>query len=507
MPAPKLNRPLWLEAAETRFPSLTSALDVDVAVIGAGITGVTTAYLLKQAEKTVALIESNGVGYGATGYTTAKLTVGHSLVYHDLIESFGEQAARAYARSNQEAIDRIEAIIHDNSIDCDLERASNYVYTERDASVRHVEQEAEAAQRAGVDAELTTETDLPYPIRAAVRVDDQAQFHPCKYLSALASIVDGDGSHVLELTRATGVRNGSQCEVETTSGIVHAAHVVVATQMPFLDRGLYFARAHPMKSYAIAAPIDTERAPRGMYISIDHPTRSIRSTPADNEGRVLIVGGEGHKPGDDPNTNARYAKLEAFMRERFGIDGADYHWSTHDYIPVDKLPYIGRLRRGVDNIYVATGFAKWGLTKGTLAAEIISDAIVGRPNEWADLYDSTRLDARHSAAKFAKENAGVGLRFFRDRLRPRDGRDDVDRLAPGEGTIARVGAKQYAAYRDGEGVLHVLSARCTHLGCIVGWNPADRSWECPCHGSRFAADGTLVQGPATADLPRELLPE
>jgi glycine/D-amino acid oxidase-like deaminating enzyme/nitrite reductase/ring-hydroxylating ferredoxin subunit len=507
MPASKLNRSLWLEPAETRFPSLTSTLDVDVAVIGAGITGVTTAHLLKQAGKTVALIETNGVGYGATGYTTAKLTVGHSLVYHDLIESFGEDAARAYARSNQEAIERVQTIVSDNSIDCDREAASNYVYTERDTSMRDIEQEAEAARRVGVDAELTTETDLPYPVRAAVRVDDQAQLHPWKYLAALARLVDGDGSHVLELTRATDVRNGNRCEVETTSGIVRAAHVVVATQMPFLDRGLYFTRAHPMASYAIAASIDTERAPRGMYISVDKPTRSIRSTPSDDGGRMLIVGGEGHKPGDDSDTDARYARLEAFMRERFGLDSADYHWSTHDYMPVDKLPYIGRLRRGVDNIYVATGFAKWGLTKGTLAAAIISDAILGRENEWAELYDSTRLDARHSAARFAKENAGVGLRFFRDRLRPRDGREDVDRLAPGEGTIARVGAKQVAAYRDDDGELHVLSARCTHLGCIVGWNPADRAWECPCHGSRFAADGTLVQGPATADLPPESLPE
>jgi glycine/D-amino acid oxidase-like deaminating enzyme/nitrite reductase/ring-hydroxylating ferredoxin subunit len=507
MDARKLNRSLWLEPAETRFPSLTSTLDVDVAVIGAGITGVTTALLLKQAGKTVALIETNGVGYGATGYTTAKLTVGHGLVYHDLLESFGEEAARAYARSNQEAIERIQAIVREHSIDCDLEPASNYVYTEREASVRDVEQEAEAARRAGVDAELTTETDLPYPVRAAVRVDNQAQFHPWKYLAALTRIIDGDGSHVLELTRATDVRNGSRCEVETTSGIVRATHVVVATQMPFLDRGLYFTRAHPMASYAIAAPIDIERAPRGMYISVDQPIRSIRSTPAEDGGRMLIVGGEGHKPGDEPDTNARYARLEAFMRERFDLGGAEYHWSTHDYIPVDKLPYVGRLRRGVDNIYVATGFAKWGLTKGTLAGEIVSDAILGRENEWAELYDSTRLDARHSAARFAKENAGVGLRFFRDRLRPRNGREDVDRLAPGEGTIARVGAKQVAFYRDDDGELHVLSARCTHLGCIVGWNPADRAWECPCHGSRFAADGTLVQGPATADLPPESLPE
>lgn len=507
MPARKVNRSLWLEPAQTRFPSLTSTLDVDVAVIGAGITGVTTALLLKQAGKAVALIESNGVGYGATGYTTAKLTVGHSLVYHDLTESFGEEAARAYARSNQDSIERIEAIVRDNSIDCDLERASNYVYTEREASVPDVEREMEALQRAGVDAELTTETDLPYSVRAAVRVDDQAQFHPWKYLASLARIVDGDGSHVLELTRAMDVRNGSRCEVETTSGIVRASHVVVATQMPFLDRGLYFTRAHPMKSYAIAAPIDKQQAPRGMYISVDHPTRSIRSTPADDGGRMLIVGGEGHKPGDDPDTNARYAKLEAFMRERFGVDRAEYHWSTHDYMPVDRLPYIGRLRRGVDNIYVATGFAKWGLTKGTLAAEIVSDAILGRANEWAELYDSTRLDARHSAARFAKENAAVGLHFFRDRLQLPTGREDVERLAPGEGTIVRIGAKQYAVQRDDDGELHVLSARCTHLGCIVGWNPADRAWECPCHGSRFDADGTLVQGPATADLPRESLPE
>ena len=507
MAAPKLNRPLWLEPAEPRYPALSSSLDVDVAVIGAGITGVTTAYLLKQAGKSVALLESSAVGHGATGYTTAKLTVGHSLVYHHLIESLGEDAARAYARSNQEAIERIEAIVRANSIDCDLERASNYVYTERENSVVDVEREASAARAAGVEAELTTETDLPYPVRAAIRVDGQAQFHPWKYLAGLARTVDGEGSHVLELTRATSVLSGSVCEVETTAGVVRAAHVVVATQMPFLDRGLYFTRAHPRKSYAIAARVDNDGAPRGMYISVDQPTRSIRSTPAEGGGRMLIVGGEGHKPGDDPNTKARYEKLEAFMQERFGVAAAEYHWSTHDYMPVDRLPYIGRLRRGDERVYVATGFAKWGLTKATIAAGVISDAILGRANEWAELYDSTRLDARRSAKRFAKENAAVGLHFFRDRLQLPAGREEVERLAPGEGTVARIGAKQYAVHRDDVGELHVLSARCTHLGCIVGWNNADRAWECPCHGSRFAADGTLVQGPATADLSRDSLPE
>ena len=355
-------------------------------MIGAGITGVTTAHLLKQAGKTVALIETNGVGYGATGYTTAKLTVGHTLIYHDLIESFGEAAARAYARSNQEAIERIQTIVRDNSIDCDL-RACEQL---RLLGARTHRCTTSSRRRRLRDTSASTRSSRPRPTF-------RTRFEPrCASTTKRSSTpgstsprsrasVDGDGSHVLESTRATDVRNGSPCEVETTSGIVRATHVVVATQMPFLDRGLYFTRAHPMKSYVVAAPIDTERAPRGMYISVDHPTRSIRSTPADDGGRMLIVGGEGHKPGADPDANARYSRLEVFMRERFGLDSAEYHWSTHDYMPVDKLPYIGRLRRGVDNVYVATGFAKWGAApKAPSPPRSSRDTILGRTNEWAE---------------------------------------------------------------------------------------------------------------------------
>ena len=502
--APQLNRSYWLERAKAGYPPLSTTVAVDVAVIGAGITGVTAAHLLKRAGKTVALVEAAGIGHGATGYTTAKLTVGQSLVYRNLIDSFDVETARGYARSNQEAIERVEALVREEAIECDFERASNFVYTESAEKAEELEQEVEAARAAGIDAVLTTETDLPYPVRAAIRVDDQAQFHPWKYVAALARAVAGEGSHVFELTRARHVRSGDPCVVETPSGSVRARHVVVATQLPFLDRGFFFAKAHPTKSYAVAASVAD--APRGMYISIDEPTRSVRSTPGGDGRRVVIVGGEGHKPGADPDTEARYAKLERFLEERFGVQGVEYRWSTHDYMPVDKLPYIGRLRRGDDRVMIATGFAKWSMTKGTLAASILVDAVLGRPNEWADLYDAQRLDVKQSALKFAKENGEVGLRFVRDRIWPRDGRDEVERLAPGEGTIARVGRKQYAVYRGEDGALQTLSARCTHLGCIVGWNPADRAWECPCHGSRFAADGTVVQGPATANLRRETLP-
>lgn len=499
---PRLNSPLWLDGADAAYPTLTGSPEVDVAVVGGGITGATAAFLLKEAGRSVALLESDRLCSGATGYTTAKLTVGHSLVYGALIRSFGIETARRYARSNQDAIERVAGIVERHALDCDFERAANFVYTEEAGSAREIERELEAARAAGIEAELTTETDLPYPVAAAIRVERQAQCHPWKYVAGLAGLVAGDGSHVLELTRATKVIAGDPCTVETPEGTIRARHVVVATQLPFLDRGLFFAKAHPLKSYAIAAPIAEDEAPRGMYISIDEPTRSVRSTPGDGR-RILIVGGEGHRPGTERDTVA-YRKLEDFMQERFGLGAPEWHWSTHDYVPLDRLPYIGPLRRGDDRLLVATGFAKWGMTKGTLAAGILADTILERPNEHADLYDAHRLNLR-SARSFAKENGRVGLAFLRDRLRSREGRVAIDALAPGEGTIARVGRKQVAAYRDDEGRLHVLSARCTHLGCIVGWNAADRAWECPCHGSRFAGDGALVQGPATADLPRESL--
>jgi glycine/D-amino acid oxidase-like deaminating enzyme/nitrite reductase/ring-hydroxylating ferredoxin subunit len=500
-----LNRPLWLEGAGARHPALSGDLDVDVAVVGAGITGVTTAYLLVRAGVSVALLEQSRIGFGATGYTTAKLTVGHGLIYRDLVDAHGKDAARLYARSNEEAIERVAAIVDEHGIDCDLERTSNFVYAEAATSVRDLERELEAMSAAGVDAGLTTETDLPYPVAAAIRVGRQGQFHPWKYVAALARLVADAGGLVFESTRVRHVRSGSPCVVEADGGRLCARHVVVATQLPFLDRGLFFAKAHPVKSYAVAAAVDEAAAPLGMYISIDEPTRSVRSTPAGDGRRILVVGGESHKPGTEADTHTRYARLERFLAERFGAGPAEYRWSTHDYVPVDRLPYIGRLRRGDDRVLVATGFAKWGLTKGTIAAQVLTDEILGRPNPYADLYDAKRLAPRQSATRFARENGGVGVRFFGDRLRPRGGRAEIERLEPGGGTVARVGTTLYAAHRDEAGELHVLSARCTHLGCIVGWNAADSAWECPCHGSRFAGDGTLVQGPATADLaPREL---
>jgi glycine/D-amino acid oxidase-like deaminating enzyme/nitrite reductase/ring-hydroxylating ferredoxin subunit len=491
----------------TAYPRLTGTIEADVAVVGAGITGLTAAYLLKQAGKTIAVAEMNRIGSGATGYTTAKLTVGHNLIYADLISKHGERAAQRYAESNQAAIERIERLIADLGIDCDWERIANYVYTESAACVGSLEDEADAARRIGLDAELTSSTDLPFDVRAALRVGDQAQFHPLKYVHALAERVAGDGSHVFEETRATDVRDRDPHVVETANGSIRARDVVIATQMPFLHRGFLFAKAHPEKSYAVSAPVDADRAPRAMYISVEQPTRSIRSAARADGARDLIVAGEGHKPGAQPDTERRYAALEAFARGHWEIGGIEHRWSTHDYVPIDRLPYIGRLESGDPHLLAATGFAKWGLTKGTLAAEIVADAVLGRVHPSAHLYDATRRSGRHGVRRLAQENGYVASRFVADRLRLRDGRRAVEQLGAGDATIVRVGGRQHGVYRDDGGVLHAVSARCTHLGCLVGWNSADRTWECPCHGSRFAATGELMQGPATRDLEPVPLPD
>jgi glycine/D-amino acid oxidase-like deaminating enzyme/nitrite reductase/ring-hydroxylating ferredoxin subunit len=502
------NRSLWIETTpETDYPAVEGEVEVDVVVVGAGITGVTTAWLLKREGRRVALVEMRRVGEGATGYTTAKLTVGHNLIYADLAKGHGEETAQAYAASNQWSIQRLEELVSAEAIECDWERASNYVYTEDETQLNALRDELEAARRAGVSAELTTDTDLPFPVSGAIRVDNQAQFHPRKFLQGLVEKIVGDGSHVFEQTRVEDVTSGDHCEVLTEHGTMRAPHVVLATHLPFLDRGLFFAKAHPQKSYAIAAQIEESAAPLGMYINAEQPTRSIRSTPGPNGSRFLVIGGEGHKPGRDNDTRRRYESLESFLRNRFDSGEVEHRWSTHDYVPLDRLPYIGRLRRGDERLLIATGFAKWGLTKGVIAAAILTDAILGRDNPWAGVYDAKRLSLTSSTGrKFLIENAKVGSWFIGDRIRFRDDQQDIDALEPGDGTVAWIGGRHLAVHRDEKGQLQALSARCTHLGCLVGWNQADQTWECPCHGSQFGADGALLQGPATGPLQPLSLP-
>jgi nitrite reductase/ring-hydroxylating ferredoxin subunit len=289
--------------------------------------------------------------------------------------------------------------------------------------------------------------------------------------------------------------------VTTERGTVRAADVILATHLPILDRGLAFAKAYPHRSYAVAAPIGQAPDPQGMYINSGTPTRSIR-TLRDGDRTFIQVGGNGHKTAAEEDTPSRYDQLEEFLRRHWPDAGEiRYRWSTQDFMAHDSVPYVGRLRRGSEHLYAATGYSKWGMTNGTAAAMIVSDGILGRRNPWADLYDSERLVRRSGLGSFLRENAAAGLSFVVDRLARAD-RAAVEDLKPGEGGLIRIRGRKTAVYRDEEGTLHGLSPVCQHLYCIVDWNPAERSWDCPCHGSRYDGTGRVIQGPTTKDLKR-----
>ena len=492
----------WIASTpETAYPELSSDLQVDVAVVGAGITGVTAAVLLKRAGKTVALLDAKRIVQGATGYTTAKVTSGHGALYSKLVDSFGEDGARVYAESNQAAIERIDELGPSAGIDCDFERKDNYVFAHSPQERTQLEREAAVMTRLGLPASFVTDTPLPFAVAGAVRLEHQAQFHPRKYLLGLADTIPGDGSHVFENTRATFVNSGKTAVVETPRGNVRAGDVVLATHLPFMDRGLFFAKAHPHRSYAVAAPIAPEEAPDGMFINAGTPTRSVR-TIRDGDRLLIQAGGQGHKPGLAGDEPERYEVLEAFLHEHWPSAGpVEYRWSTQDYMSADRVPYVGRLTRRSGHVYTATGYSKWGMTAGTVAAGLITDAILGRASPWADLYDAKRLNLRASGGKLLKENAATGLRFVAQRVSRADKRRPEE-LAEGEGAVMRLGGLKRAVYKDEQGVVHVLSPVCRHLWCYVEWNAAERSWDCPCHGSRYNAEGRAIQGPTVQDLRR-----
>jgi glycine/D-amino acid oxidase-like deaminating enzyme/nitrite reductase/ring-hydroxylating ferredoxin subunit len=494
------NTSLWIATTgQTSYPGLDREIHVDVAVLGGGMAGLMTALLLKRDGRRVAVIEAGHVAAGVTAYTTAKVSALHGIVYQEVESSFGTDGARAYAQANQAGIERVGGLVEELGIDCDWRRKPSYTYAEDERGNRQVQDEVQAAVRAGLRASYTTETDLPWAVEGAIRVEDQAEFHPRRFLLAIAERIPGDGSHVFEGTRATGVKEGEPMRVETERGeVVVADDVVVATHFPFLDRAGYFARMHPERSYALGLYV-RDAAPQGMYLSTESPSHTVRSHPTDR-GELVIAGGESHKVGQSgEDTAERVARLEQWARSRFDVTEVAYRWSTQDNMPIDGVPYVGRFHPAAKHLWVATGFKKWGLAWSAAAGEVLTDLIGGRTHPWASLLDPNRFKPGAQAQEFLKENANVAWRFVRDKVGGADF-GSVDELEPGQGGLVRDGAGKLAAYRDEAGDLHVFSSTCTHLACTVKWNSAEKSWDCPCHGSRFHHDGTVLQGPAIKDL-------
>ncbi|MFB7933165.1 FAD-dependent oxidoreductase [Streptomyces sp. NPDC056039] len=491
----------WIQTApDGRHPALADELDVDVAVIGAGIAGLCTAWELTRAGRSVAVLEAGRVAAGVTGHTTAKVTALHTLVYDKLRRTRGPEGARLYARSQSEAIERAAGIVEELGIDCEWETRSAYTYACDTGRVDELRAEARAAAEAGLPASFVTETGLPFPVAGAVRVTGQAQFHPRKYLLALAADLVEHGGRIYEDTAVLGLDEGEPCRLSTTTGAtVRARDVVVATHYPIFDRALLFARLSPRRELVVAGTIPADQDPDGMFITPDEGIRSVRTAPHEGDRRLLVVTGEHFTPGTgDPR--ARFAHLTAWAREHFPDLDVTHRWATQDTDPTDTVPLVGPLHPGARHTYVATGFGGWGMSGGMMAGRLLAAQITGEECAWSGLYDPRRLrPAVREAPSFLRTQAKVAGHFVGDRLRPVP---PVEALPPGEGAVVRADGHRLAVYRDDDGSLHAVSARCTHLGCLVAFNGAERAWECPCHGSRFDTDGKVIQGPATKPLER-----
>lgn len=485
---------LWIDTTpRTDFDPIDGDHQVDTVVVGGGIVGVTTALHLQEAGKSVALLEANRIVEGVTGHTTAKLTAQHGLRYDDLITQHGEETARLYANANQAAIEEVAGRVDAMDQNPEFERLPAYTYVEDEQLQGAVRAEVDAARRVGLPASFVRETDLPYEINCAVRFDDQAQFHPRKYLLGLVEELDDDT--VFEQTPVTDVEPGSPGRATTEHGTVEADDVVLATHFPLVDPRLYYTRMRPKRSYVVTARLN-ESPPRGMYYRPTEPYYSIRPHPS-AEGPLVLVGGESHKTGTGGSTAERYRRLLRAVHRDFDVAQMEYRWSTQDFVSLDGIPFVGRAD---DGLYLATGFGGWGMTNGTVAGMLISDLILGRENPWEKVYDPTRIKPLAGAKEMLGYNTKTAASFVKGWLSTLP--EEVDDLAAGEADVFRRRASPVAAYRDEDGTLHATSAVCTHKYCILDWNDGEETWDCPCHGSRFDVDGTVLSGPATEGLQR-----
>ena len=487
---------LWMVTSPPRIPPpLPGDLRTDVCIIGAGIAGITTAYLLSQAGRRVVVLEDGAVGGGETGRTTAHLSNALDDRYHVLERLHGQEGARLAAASHTAAIDTIESIARRERIGCDFERLDGYLFVPPGDSTDILDAELEAARRAGLTAveRLARAPGAGWDTGPCLRFPRQGQFHPLHYLNGLVDAIEREGGRVFGKAHVTGVEAGPPSTV-TTAGerTVTAELVVCATNTPIVDWLVIHSKQAAYRTFAIGARVPSGSLPRALYWDTADPYHYVRLA-----GDILIAGGEDHKTGQEDDGLDRFRRLEQWTRERFPIAAVEYKWSGQVMEPVDGLAYIGRNPGDKGHIFVATGDSGQGMTHGTIAGMLISDLILGRPNEWERLYDPGRKSVR-SAREYVRENLNVARQYV-DYLTPGESRSE-DEIRASEGAVVRQGLKKLAVYRDEAGRLHRLSAVCPHLGCIVHWNSLERTWDCPCHGSRFGIDGAVLNGPAAAGL-------
>ncbi|TCC49103.1 FAD-dependent oxidoreductase [Kribbella capetownensis] len=489
---------VWL--ATTTMPEydvLRSDLDADVVVVGGGLIGLTTAFYLQEQGADVVVLEGARIGARTSGNTTGKVTSQHGAMYAGLFDRHGADTARQYADANQSAVEEVAEVVQRLGIDCELTRTPAYLYSTGTADLRR---EAEVAAALGLPAHSVDSQELGLPLAATevVRFDDQLQLHPGRYLAGLAEAFTRAGGRIFDNSRVVELDAGDdRIRAETSSGpAVRAAHAILATLLPIGLTGGYFARTRPHQSHGIALHLPVQ-APAGMTISADEPVRSTRPWPGGGPNGLIVVGGD-HETGDRTDTSSAFQSLIDWVGSLWNFRAQpEYRWSAQDYSTPDQLPYVGKAPGSP--ILVATGMHKWGLSNGTVAAGILRDAVLGKDNTWSGLYDAGRIGDATAVANLVKDNLKVGKEFAAGHLRRLLG-PGLDHIEIGEGGLFDTDDGTIGAYRDRDGNLHTVVPVCSHLGCPLRWNQGDATWDCNCHGSRFAPNGAVLDGPATTPL-------
>ncbi|MFB9974219.1 FAD-dependent oxidoreductase [Allobacillus sp. GCM10007489] len=492
--------PFWRESTElSSYPTLEHNLDVDVIIVGGGITGLTAVEILSKEKLNVALIEASRFVSGTTGHTTAKVTAQHGLIYDELINKHGVEPARKYYEANKNAIRYMKELIEENQIDCDFEQQDAFLYATTGEYANKLETEYKAYDQLNIKGDLTTKIPMDLTIENALSMKNQYQFHPVKYLKHIINLVDQRGVKLFENTSAVDIqKDDKRVTIKTENGKeIKANYVLICSHFPFYEgKALWSTRIYPERSYALSIKAN-KPYPGGMYLKTDTPKRSIRYQPTD-DGELYIIGGENHKTGQGQDMMEHFKALRRFADELFDDYEILNRWSAQDLTSMDKVPYIGPMTKDNPNILIATGYRKWGMTNGTVAAKLLSDLVLGEITPYADLFKPSRFEANPSIQQFVKENVNVAKELVKGKMDRKN--NNIDELNNDEATTFRMDGGRKGAYRDSSGELHIVDTTCTHAGCEVNWNSGEKSWDCPCHGSRFSYTGEVLEGPAKEPL-------
>jgi glycine/D-amino acid oxidase-like deaminating enzyme/nitrite reductase/ring-hydroxylating ferredoxin subunit len=489
----------WVDTVNAPdYTALTGDQRCDIAVVGAGFTGITTALLLAKTGAKVAVVEADRVGMGTSGRSTVKVTTQHGLKLNTL----GEKKASGYYKANEEGFYKIAKLIKEYNIDCDYETLPSYVYTRDEEDFDAMEKEERLYEKLDIDGYVTEETGLPFEVKRAIVMYNQAQFHPLKYLYALAGELVKAGGKIYEHTRAVDFERKDMCAVKTERGTLTAQAAIFATNYPLVDfPGLFFLKLHQERSYAIctdAGSLDVD----GMYINVREPINSVRMFSEDGKKKLILVGC-GHRTSKEHDDITGYDRLKDFLKNDYAQAGqeTEYEWAAQDSCALDGMPYVGSIYNKAPNVYVATGYEKWGVTNSAAAAMMLSDDIAGTSfidKEYREMFDPIRFTPGASAKNFFIQTGSVFKAFTAGNALIPEG--EYEDLEPGSGAVLRVDGKAQAVYKDEVGEVSAYKAHCTHMGCPLEYNKAEESFDCPCHGSRFTMSGGILNGPAKEPL-------